>query len=213
MPSRCTCGAELPPNALFCHMCGRPQRDLTPVVDEQEESDAPETERPADDKRLHPTRGVSFANPDVIRAAYPLAVVAAILGTIPALSLFCFVWYPAAGFAAVYLYRRRTGIYLTPAEGAKMGVIAGLLVFAISLLVLTVGLALGGGADLTHALSEAVKQSGQPEELQRSVLHMIENPATLALMMMVGLFLRFIATAGFTMLGGALGAKVLEKED
>jgi hypothetical protein len=30
---------------------------------------------------------------------------------------------------------------------------------------------------------------------------------------MIGLFIRFIATAGFTMLGGALGAKVLEKEE
>jgi hypothetical protein len=193
-------------------MCGRPQREEPPHL-EDDETAAPEAEAAPGGGRRKAARGVSFANPDVIRAAYPLAVVAAVLGTIPALSLFCFLWYPAAGFAAVYLYRRRTGIYLTPKEGAKMGVIAGLLVFTISFLIMTIGLVFGGTADFSQALREAVEQSGQPEELQRSVLHMIQNPATLALMLMVGLFLRFLATAGFTMLGGALGAKVLEKED
>jgi hypothetical protein len=211
MPLRCTCGAELPPNALFCHLCGRPQREVL-VPQEPQETAEHEAETPGPEPRK-PISGVGFGNPDVIRATYPVALVAAVLGSIPALSLFCFVWYPAAGFASVYLYRRRTGIFLTPSEGAKIGAIAGLLVFAISFLVLTVGFAFGGSADFTQALRDAVEQSGQPEDLQNSVLQMIENPATLALMLMIGLFIRFIATAGFTMLGGALGAKVLEKEE
>jgi hypothetical protein len=212
MPLRCTCGAELPPNALFCHMCGRPQREEF-LHHEDDEPGASEAEVVPAERRPKGARGVSFANLEIIRAAYPLAVVAAILGTIPSLSLFCFLWYPAAGFAAVYLYRRRTGIYLTPREGVKMGAITGLLVFTISFFIMTIGLVFGGTADFTQALRQAVEQSGQSEELQRSVLQMIEKPAMLALMLMVGLFLRFLATTGFTMLGGALGAKVLEKED
>ena len=28
MPEFCTCGAQLPPDALFCHKCGKPQREL-----------------------------------------------------------------------------------------------------------------------------------------------------------------------------------------
>jgi hypothetical protein len=211
MPLRCTCGAELPPNALFCHLCGKPQREV--LVPEVDENTPQQTEAaPRSEPRKQPG-GIGFGNPDVIRASYPVAVLAAILGSIPALSLFCFLWYPAAGFAAVYLYRRRTGIYLTPAEGARMGAIAGVLVFAISFLVLTVGFLFGGVAEFTQALREAVEQSGQPEDLQQSVLRMIENPAMLAVMLMIGLFIRFLATAGFTILGGALGAKVLEKED
>jgi len=212
MPLRCTCGAELPPNALFCHLCGRPQRE-EPASREHDESTALGAEESHAEQPRKDVRGISFGNPDVIRAAYPIAVVAAVLGSLPALSLFCFLWYPAAGFASVYLYRRRTGIYLTPSEGAKMGAIAGLLVFAISLLVLTVGFVFGGGADFTAALREVVEQSDYPEELQRSVLRMIENPMMIGLILMIGLFIRFLATAGFTMLGGALGAKVLEKED
>ena len=130
------------------------------------------------------------------------------------MGFFCFLWYPAAGFASVYLYRLRSGVYLTPSEGAKMGAIVGSIVFAISMLVMTIGFLFGGGgADFSQALREAVEQSGQPEELQRSVLQMIQNPATLSLMVMIGLFIRIVATVGFTLLGGALGAKILEKED
>jgi hypothetical protein len=189
-------------------MCGRPQRE-----------DLAERDPEAAANEVIPTREspksakVSFGNPDVIRATYPIAVVAAVLGSVPALSLLCFLWYPAAGFLAVYLYRRRTGIFLTPAQGAKLGAITGLLVFAISLLVLTVAFLFGGGADFSAALREAVEKSGYSEELQRSLRRLIDNPVTVSLILMVGLFFRFIATAGFTMLGGALGAKVLEKED
>ena len=28
MPDFCTCGAQLPPDSLFCHKCGKPQRDV-----------------------------------------------------------------------------------------------------------------------------------------------------------------------------------------
>src|SRR5437016_5825462 len=27
MPESCTCGAQQPPDARFCHKCGKPQRD------------------------------------------------------------------------------------------------------------------------------------------------------------------------------------------
>lgn len=214
MPQRCNCGAELPANALFCHQCGRPQRDVlppmeapeTPPGDEHPPSAAPPPATP------QPPR-ISFSNPDVIRSAYPPAAVAAILGSIQFVSMLCFLWYPAAGFASVYLYRIRTGVFLAPRAGAKIGAITGLLVFAISLLIATVGYLLGGGADVGQAVREALEQSGQPEELQRNVLNLINNPATLALVLLFGLALQLIVTTGFAILGGALGAKVLERED
>lgn len=190
-------------------MCGRPQReDLAQLEQQLSAAHEAAAEEPAKDARR-----ISFGNPDVIRAAYPIAVVAAVLGSIPAVSLFCFLWYPAAGFLSVYLYRRRTGVFLTTAQGARLGAITGLLVFAISLLVLAVAFVFGGGADFSAALHEAVEKSGQPEDLQRSILRLIDNPVTLSLILMIGLFFRFLATAGLTVIGGALGAKVLEKED
>ena len=32
MPEFCSCGSELPPDALFCHKCGKPQRELQEVA-------------------------------------------------------------------------------------------------------------------------------------------------------------------------------------
>ncbi|MEX2303592.1 MAG: zinc ribbon domain-containing protein [Bryobacterales bacterium] len=215
MPQRCTCGAELPANALFCHQCGRPQRDVLPPIEALETPPGEEHPPPSAAPVLppQPPRVISFSNPDVIRSAYPPAAVAAILGSIQFVSMLCFLWYPAAGFASVYLYRIRTGIFLAPRAGAKIGAITGLLVFAISLLIATVGYLLGGGADVGQAVREALEQSGQPEELQRNVLNLINNPATLALVLLFGLALQLIVTAGFAILGGALGAKVLEREE
>ena len=210
MPQRCTCGAELPLNALFCHQCGRPQRDVSVPIDE------PET-LPSEEQELAltapPPASVGFGNPDVIRAAYPAAAIAAILGSIPFVSMLCFLWYPAAGFASVYLYRIRTGIFLAPSAGARMGAITGLLVFAVSLLIATVAFLFAGDADFSEALRQGLEQSGQPEELQRRVLELFNNPATIAAMFLLVLGLQLFITVGFAILGGALGAKILEKED
>ena len=40
VPEFCTCGAQLPPDARFCHKCGKPQYDY-PVVEEAEPEPAP----------------------------------------------------------------------------------------------------------------------------------------------------------------------------
>jgi TM2 domain-containing membrane protein YozV len=210
MPERCTCGTQLVPNALFCHLCGRPQREILTLSD-----DAPDTprEEPAPPAEEPKPLGISFSNPDVIRSAYPPAAVAAILGSIQFVAMLCFLWYPAAGFASVYLYRVRTGIFLAPRAGAKIGAITGLLVFAISLLIATVGFLFVGTADFSEAMRQGLEQSGQPEEVQRTVLDLLNNPATMALLLLMVLGVQLFVTTGFAILGGALGAKVLEKED
>jgi TM2 domain-containing membrane protein YozV len=210
MPERCTCGAVLVPNALFCHLCGRPLREVLPPPDEPENQPSEEPPQPPEEPQ---PLGVSFSNPDVIRSAYPPAAVAAILGSIQFVAMLCFLWYPAAGFASVYLYRVRTGIFLAPRSGAKMGAITGMLVFAISLLISTVGFLFVGSGEFAEAVRQGLEQSGQPEDVQRTVLNLVNNPATMALMLLIILVVQLLLTTGFAILGGALGAKVLEKED
>src|ERR1700722_12999897 len=41
VPEFCTCGAELPPDARFCHKCGKPQYDYPGLVEETPEPLAP----------------------------------------------------------------------------------------------------------------------------------------------------------------------------
>src|ERR1039458_3366734 len=88
MPDSCTCGAQLPPDALFCHKCGKPQRDLvTP--------DAPPP--PAD------TAGprLTFHDQVAVRIAVYVGVSATVLCLI-----FPLVNWLAAGFVAVSLFWR-----------------------------------------------------------------------------------------------------------
>lgn len=189
-------------------MCGRPLHEEPRTQHEQEEGEA----EPAAGRPRTNATAVSFGNPDVVRAAYLPAMLAAVLGNVPILYLFCFFWYPAAGFLSVYLYRKRTGAFLPPPQGAKLGGITGLLSFTVSLLVSTVGYILGGGANFAHSLREAAERSGQPQEIQHRMMELLQNPTVVALMFMVGLAMWFIAMVGFTAIGGAVGANFLEKE-
>jgi hypothetical protein len=207
MPSRCTCGAELHPNALFCHQCGRPVRE-EPLAAEPEHIEEPPQATAA--PRIGP---VGFGNPVAVRAAYLPAIMASLLTLMPGVSLLCFVWYPAAGFLACYLYRRRSGIDLRAVEGAKLGALTGLFSFAASLLVSTIAYLVSSGADFGESFRQAVEQSNQPAEIQRQMSVLLNNPAMLAVIVALGLALWFFIAVGFTAAGGAIGAKLLERED
>ncbi len=56
MPDFCTCGAQLPLDALFCHKCGKPQRD---VIEPE-----PEIESALEFSFLSPLRRGASATPD-----------------------------------------------------------------------------------------------------------------------------------------------------
>src|SRR5215471_18949002 len=104
MTDYCTCGAHLVPDAVFCHKCGKPVHDV-PVEPELESTGpipAAEPPQPA------PPPPVNFRNRVAVRIAFWVAVIALLLSRLnPILTLL--VW-GAAGFTAVYLYRKRTGV-------------------------------------------------------------------------------------------------------
>src|ERR1700758_2499346 len=56
VPEFCTCGAQLPPDARFCHKCGKPQYDY-PGVEEVEPATPP-----AEIPILPPTLQVQLSN-------------------------------------------------------------------------------------------------------------------------------------------------------
>src|SRR3954454_21999183 len=133
MPDFCTCGAELPPDALFCHKCGKPQRDI--VVPESFPPPPPPAavEAPPSVSRLQ-TAPLNFHNPVAIRIALSAAVVATLLFFLPYLN------WMGAGFFAVFLYRRRTGALLNMESGVRMGWMTGILMFGMMALLLTLSM-------------------------------------------------------------------------
>src|SRR6266496_4082891 len=101
MPGTCTCGAPLPPDALFCHKCGKPQREIVvPELDVAEPAAPP----PMPARQMAP---VNFHNPAAMRIALLVAVSATALGFV-----LPFLNWLAAGFFAVFFYCRKTGYEL-----------------------------------------------------------------------------------------------------
>src|SRR5436190_13244361 len=97
VPEFCTCGAELPPDARFCHKCGKPQREeLTPEPPPNWQSEPKPTfvtNIPA------PPPRPSFRNPAAVRVGFFAACLASLLCTVFAYAFV--VWLVAAGFFSV----------------------------------------------------------------------------------------------------------------
>jgi hypothetical protein len=123
MPDFCSCGAELPPDALFCHKCGKPQRELTEVAAEAP-APAPVVQPPPNEPRAAaPPAPLDFRNPLALKIALLVAMGATALFFLP------YVNWLAAGYFAVFLYRRRTGCAMNVGAGVRLGWITGLFTF------------------------------------------------------------------------------------
>ena len=127
MPDFCSCGAELPPDALFCHKCGKPQRELTEVVAEAPEP-APVVVPPPHERTQPqpPPAPLDFRNPLALKIALLVAMGATALFFLP------YVNWLAAGYFAVFLYRRRTGCAINVGAGVRLGWITGLFTFPLA---------------------------------------------------------------------------------
>jgi hypothetical protein len=140
MAEYCTCGAQLPPDALFCHKCGKPQRELVaPEIEANTYGAAPvvATAAPPPIPQPQPLP-LNFHNPIAVRIALVAAVSATMLGLL--LPRMPFVSWLAGGFFAVYLYCRKTGFRVDVASGVKIGWITGLILYGLFAIVITTAL-------------------------------------------------------------------------
>lgn len=217
MPEFCTCGAELPPDARFCHRCGKPQRDeIVPETIAQ----TPEVVAPIIGAALPeltalpsvPPR-VNFHNAQAVRVGLLMAAIASLLSALPTMALGLAglaLWWVIAGFLAVYIYRRRTGQFLTVDSGLRMGWITGLLGSTITSVLFTVSvvpLIRGGG--LTALYQEQFhKMYGNDPNVDQA-LKMLQNPSSLALVVVFALFCFFLIITFLCTAGGVLGAKLV----
>lgn len=221
MNEYCTCGAKLPADARFCHKCGKPQyEDPAFAVEESVPAVSP---LPTPVLLGVPTTGapaapprISFQNATAVRVAFLAAAIVTLLISFPMPALVAFVWQMilllAGGFFSVWLYGRRTGQALTVGSGARMGWITGVFCFTIMIVFFTLSLlAISSSGGLTAFFREAMNARGTPE-LMEQLDQVLQNRSAFAAMLMFGLFLFFLMMTLTSAVGGALGAKVLEKE-
>jgi hypothetical protein len=209
MPDFCTCGAQLPPDSLFCHKCGKPQREVM-APEPQPESVAefvPPAAPPIETAPRPPA--LNFHNLVAVRIAFVIAPVAFLLSWIPALNLVLWI---AAGFLAVFFHRRRTGDLLNVRAGVRLGWITGVIMFAITTVIFTltvVPLAANGG--IANLFRQQLKNPSDPNV--QEALHMLETAPGMATVLLVMLFMLFVFITLLSMAGGALGAKFVSRSE
>jgi hypothetical protein len=201
----------LPEDARFCHKCGKPQFD-SPVPETEE----PAVEIPAAAPQPAPPTGVSFRNGAAVRTGLFVALLVSFLMALPmpavVQALWQFIALLAGGFLSVYLYHRRTGAYLSVRSGARLGWITGVFCFLIMMVLFTISiLAIASGEGLQAFFRQAVSARGAPEIADQLDL-MLQSPAGVAGLLFGFLIVFFLMLTVLSTVGGALGAKVLEKE-
>ena len=209
MPERCTCGAVLPPDALFCHKCGKPQReDLIPVEAEPAPPPPPLPQAPS-------PLPMGFRNGPAVRVALlagALSIAVSMLsGQLTVLRPFLFVWLVATGFLAVFLYRRRTGQRLSALSGMRLGWLCGIFGFVFTLMMLTVFMVAMSEPSVVSTVHEQMKGHGMSETDFNQAIEAVKalrTPMGIANALLSG-FLSFTVLPAF---GGLIGAKFLNRD-
>ena len=193
MPEFCTCGAQLAPDSLFCHKCGKAQRELV-----ETEPPAPPPQVSALPPPPAPTAAPlpTFRNPVALRIALMIAVFATFLSFLPYLN-----WL-AAGYFAAFFYRRRTGSRLNLGAGVRMGWITGVLIFAITAALFTAFVVLFNASSGNAVFQAQIKSMTDPRV--QEMLKIIQNRSDVAFLLMQ----LFVFVTCLSMAGGALGAKM-----
>ena len=210
MPERCTCGAQLPEDALFCHKCGKPQRELM-TVDEPEPVSSPPP-IPVVAAAAPAAQVINFHNGTAVRIALGMGVLAflclLVVGQLALPEGLIFVWLAAAGFLAVFLYRRSTGQRLSVMNGARLGWISGIFGFVIVTIILTMLVIALSEPSVVTALREQIKTRGIPEANLDQMIAALHSPSGIT--SALGLF--FLLFTILPAFGGAVGAKLLNRD-
>jgi hypothetical protein len=198
-------------NSLFCHRCGKAQRDLVAADELPDElTKAP----PAAFQSVLPpppplaSLPVNFHNSIAVRIGFLVASIASVLDAIPTVNMLFIIWSVCAGFVAVVLYGRTTGQTLSVRNGAKMGWITGVLNSLIVIVLFTISL-VASSAELTNQLREQVRTMAPGDA---RALSMVDNPVAVVTIVLLMLLMLFVVFTGACVAGGALGARITRDE-
>jgi len=203
------CGASVEDGTPFCAHCSAPQIRVEGAPGESIGG----VERPSSLLSSSGTSAIQWSQ--ALPSAALAGLIAAVLMFIP-LGAFG-LGMIAAGVLAVLFYRRRNlGENLSPATGARLGAVSGILGFGIfSVLTSVEVLVFHSGGQLRAALLEAVQQSAlrTSDPQAQQIIDYLKSPPGLALVMVLGLALMFVVFLIFSTIGGALGAVLLRRKN
>jgi len=212
VPDYCTCGAQLPPDARFCHKCGKPQYDY-PGTEEKPGLETPAPLPPPLPTAVAGPPEISFRNGTAVRIGFMVALLALtlILGVVKVLpsSAWAILGFFCAGVAAVTWYTRRTGHSLPIRGGARLGWMTGIFCFAIALVIFSMFLLALTNPAAVAALKSDPSMRDNPASQQ--MLKMFTDPNTAPMAIVTSIVTMFIMLTTLPMLGGALGAKLSER--
>jgi hypothetical protein len=191
VPEYCTCGAELPPDARFCHKCGKPQREEPHVIEQPEP--APQVLTPA------PAPPAAFSLALALRTALLTAAILLLLNLL--LAEAGPLWLLVVGFLAVYFYRRRRGA-LSVRDGAKVGWISGLMSFALFGIPY---IYFASRPDYIALMRDELGRRGVSPALRDRMLDALQMPMGVQVVVLLATFTLL------PLLGGLIGAKLLKR--
>lgn len=203
---------QLPPDARFCHKCGKPQYDYPGLEEEPAAAPPPLPVVVAAAAQALPE--ISFHN----RLAVRIGFFVALMLFIPFVFLQLIPFVPLliaflAGFFAVHSYTKRTGHSLSVRSGARMGWITGIFSFGIVAVFTTFTMLVASTqASSLDRLREYQGLFHLTSEQIADAAKRLQDPASLASLIAGMLLMFFVILTALPMLGGALGAKVLDKE-
>jgi hypothetical protein len=159
-----------------------------------------------------PPATISFQNGPAVRIALSMGLLAfvcmLIAGQLALPEVLIFVGLTAAGFLAVYLYRRSTGQRLSVMNGARLGWISGIFGFVILALLLTLITVALSDPKVVMALREQAGTRGLSEANLDQIIKALHTPAGVT--EQIGLF--FLLFTVLPAAGGAVGALFLNRD-
>ena len=120
-----------------------------------------------------------------------------------------------AGFMAVWMYCKRTGLRLSVGSGAKLGWITGVFTFVIMTVLLTTTVVFSGGKwseEFHQQMTQQMTTTWGHDPQYQQALHTLENPATFATVIVFMMFFFFLLLSLASVAGGALGARFSNKK-
>jgi|SRR6185312_6110104 len=204
---QCTCGAQLPDDARFCHRCGRPQLEEDIARTHEEEQIPVATPPPPPPAAAK----IDFGNRKAVTVSIAVAmltllvfiassVLAPFAATLLILPLFCF-----SGFLAARWYMKQTGESITAQAGARIGFMTALWAFLVVVVICVLMAVFISNPEWRAQVVSMVNAQGNPAAGQ--IAKLLEDPRRFIFLMMGELLVNFCLFTFPSMLGGMLGVR------